>query len=134
MVFTPSVTITSVLPLLLSRSAISPCKEFKTFVLRFHTNYDFQSIVFRLQYKLASRFFFFFFTVAEGKFTSIPICLCITVRNTLNTCRTIQTLVSKLYFLTLSGNMVTLSGLSILYQTQRLPLFCATTTSLPGTH
>lgn len=30
--------------------------------------------------------------------------------------------------------MVMLSGLSMLYQMQRFPLFCATTTSLPGTH
>ena len=35
---------------------------------------------------------------------------------------------------TLIGNMVTLSGESILYQTHKLPLFCATTTSLSGTH
>lgn len=36
--------------------------------------------------------------------------------------------------LTLMGNMVMLSGLSMLYQMQRFPLFWATTTSLPGTH
>lgn len=35
---------------------------------------------------------------------------------------------------TLIGNMVMLAGLSMLYQMQRFPLFCATTTSLPGTH
>lgn len=32
------------------------------------------------------------------------------------------------------GNMVMLSGLSMLYQIQRFPRFWATTTSLPGTH
>lgn len=32
------------------------------------------------------------------------------------------------------GNMVTLSGLSMLYQMHRFPRFWATTTSLPGTH
>ena len=35
---------------------------------------------------------------------------------------------------TLIGNMVTRSGASMLYQTHKLPRFCATTTSLPGTH
>ena len=38
------------------------------------------------------------------------------------------------FSLTLIGNIVTLSGESILYHTHRFPLFWATTTSLRGTH
>ena len=36
--------------------------------------------------------------------------------------------------ITLIGNIVTLCGASMLYQMQRFPRFCATTTSLMGTH